>query len=110
MEYTFFDTPTLLFWVLWLTILVTCMVQVARASSSQAGVLGLVPAFGLMFAFFYVFQAAIVAVNLYYLIPSWMLAAGELLALCCLAGTLVGWNWGLRSLPRGPLPAPREYN
>src|SRR5260370_794283 len=110
MEFTFFDTPTLLFWLLWLATLIICVVQVLRASATQTGVLGLVRAFCLMFAFFYVLQGAIVAVNLSYMIASWMLAAGELLAFCCLIGTLVGWNWGLKSLTSGPLPPPRDYN
>lgn len=110
MEFTFFDTTTLEFWVTWLLILGFCVIQTLRASSTQMGVLGLLPALCLMFGYFFVLQAAVVTLNLYNLIPSWMLAAGQVLALACLVGTVAGWNWGLRFVPPGAPSPQHSYN
>ncbi len=83
-----------IFWALWLATLVICVQQLFQASLKRDTILGFVPPFCMMFGYFYVVQAAIVAVNLADRVSPTYLVLGQLVALTSLVGCLWGWHRG----------------
>lgn len=82
------------FWFLWLATLVVIVHQLFKSASSQEGILGFVPPFCMMFAYFYIVQAAIVATSLSDRISPEYLVLGQLAVLLSLIGGLWGWYRG----------------
>lgn len=84
----------LAFWFLWLCTVVVIAHQLVKSASSQQTILGFVPPFCMMFAYFYIVQAGIVATSLSDRISPEFLALGQLVALLSLIGGLWGWYRG----------------
>lgn len=82
------------FWFLWLVTVVVIGHQLVRSASTKQGILGFVPPFCMMFAYFYIVQAAIVATSLSDRISSDYLTLGQFVALVSLIGGLWGWYKG----------------
>src|SRR5438876_8287150 len=90
----------LVFWALWAATLVVIVHQTIKASTSTTGILGFVPPLCMMFAYFYIVQAGIVAISLSDRLTPTYLALGQAVALLSLIGALWGWYKGSRGSVR----------
>src|SRR2546421_12297313 len=91
-QLSFIENAT--FWFLWLLTSIICVGAAIHAVQRKDQTLGFVPVFCMAFAYFYVLQAAVVAVTLSNRLQPWMFVTGQAVALACLIGTLLGYYLG----------------
>jgi hypothetical protein len=98
-------TTNPVFWLLWLVTAAVCVVAAVRTAIREDQILGFVPVFILAFSYFFVCQAAVVAVTLDHRLQPWMLTVGQGIALVSLLATLWGYSLGSHPsrLPRKPV-------
>ncbi len=85
------STP--LFWILLVVTIVIIAIELIRGISGSSNILGLPVVAGTMWLYFYGYMAARVGTTLDYMLPSWSLEAGQMLALVSYSALLAGWYY-----------------
>jgi len=101
-----FAETTLLFWLYWSATVALCGWMLLRAARSTDEMLGLMPVAGAMWFYFYGLMAFESICHLGASLPAWATEFGQMLALICLVGLVLGWRRGIRkTLVAGARPS-----
>jgi hypothetical protein len=90
---------TVLFWLYWAATIALSVWMLSRAARSNHELLGLLPVAGAMWIYFYGLMAFDSVRHLGAFLPAWATELGQLMALICLIGLVLGWRRGVRKTP-----------